>query len=182
MKFPGFQNMSTPCLMATVSLRNWCTNWQMASFQSLDAAVHKNITSTHSSTQFLLSQINPICTINFFLGTLYLCNGGRILTVVCAIINFRYLTNRHDNYAKSRRNIYLNKSQKEIHIATLHINGYVTETCPSMWGEEFQVGWTAYMHFSLKVHTTCFAWDIENLTSVSQNVGYFHQCNTKIVN
>ena len=56
----------------------------MASFQSLDATVHKNITSTHSSTQFLLSQINPICTINFFLGTLYLCNGGRILTVVHA--------------------------------------------------------------------------------------------------
>ena len=43
-----------------------------------------NITSTHSSTQFLLSQINPICTINFFLGTLYVCNGGWILTVVRA--------------------------------------------------------------------------------------------------
>ena len=58
----------------------------MASFQSLDATVHKNITSTHSYTQFLLSQINPICTMNFFLGTLYVCNGGWILTVVRAHI------------------------------------------------------------------------------------------------
>ena len=58
----------------------------MASFQSLDATVHKNITSTHSYTQFLLSQINPICTINFFLGTLYVCNGGWILTVVRALL------------------------------------------------------------------------------------------------
>ena len=57
----------------------------MASFQSLDATVHKNITSTHSSTQLLLSQINPNCTINFFLGTLYRCNGGYILTVVRAL-------------------------------------------------------------------------------------------------
>ena len=57
----------------------------MASFQSLDATVHKNITSTHSYTQFLLSQINPICTMNFFLGTLYVCNGGWILTVVRAL-------------------------------------------------------------------------------------------------
>ena len=56
----------------------------MASFQSIDATVHKNITSTHSSIQFLLSQINPNCTINIFLGTLYRCNGGRILTVVRA--------------------------------------------------------------------------------------------------
>ena len=56
----------------------------MASFQSLDATVHKNIISTHSSIQYLLSQINPNCTINFFLETLYLCNGGRILTVVRA--------------------------------------------------------------------------------------------------
>ena len=84
MKFPGFSNMSTSCLTATVSLCNWYTYWQMASFQSLDATVHKNITSTHSYTQFLLSQINPICTINFFLGTLYVCNGGWILTVVRA--------------------------------------------------------------------------------------------------
>ena len=57
----------------------------MASFQSLDATVHKNITSTHSSTQLLLSKINPNCTINFFLGTLYRCNGGYILTVVRAL-------------------------------------------------------------------------------------------------
>ena len=39
---------------------------------------------TPSSTQFLLSQINPICTMNFFLGILYVCNGGWILTVVRA--------------------------------------------------------------------------------------------------
>ena len=70
--------------MATVSLRNWYTNRQMASFQSLDATVHNNITSIHSSTQVLLLQINPNCTINFFLGNLYRCNGGRILTVVRA--------------------------------------------------------------------------------------------------
>ena len=66
MKFPGFQNMSTSCLMATVSLCNRYTNWQMASFQSSDATVHKNITFTHSFTQFLLSQIHINCTINFF--------------------------------------------------------------------------------------------------------------------
>ena len=59
----------------------------MASFQSLDATVHKNITSTHSYTQFLLSQINPICTMNFFLGTLY---GGWILTVVRALQPYGY--------------------------------------------------------------------------------------------
>ena len=181
MKFSGFPNMSTSCLTATVSLRNWYTYWQMASFQSLDATVHKNITSTHSSTQFLLSQINPICTMNFFLGILYVCNGGWILTVVRALINFRHLTNRHESYTKSKKNIYLDKSQKEIHIAMLHINWYVTETCPRMWGEEFQVGWITYMHFSHKAHTACCAGDIGNLTSVSQNVGYFHQYNTKIV-
>ena len=39
-----------------------------------------------------------------------------------------------------------------------------------------------YMHFSHKAHTACCARDIGNLTSVSQNVGYFHQYNTKIVN
>ena len=38
------------------------------------------------------------------------------------------------------------------------------------------------MHFSHKAHTACFDRDIENLTSVSQNMGYFHQYNTKIVN
>ena len=38
------------------------------------------------------------------------------------------------------------------------------------------------MHFSHKAHNACCAGDIENLTSVSQNVGYFHQYNTKIVN
>ena len=88
MKFPGFQNMSTPCLMAIVSLRNWYTKSQMASFQNLDATVHKNITYTHSSIQFLLSQINPNCTNNVFLGTLYRCNGGRFLTVVRAHVEF----------------------------------------------------------------------------------------------
>ena len=39
---------------------------------------------TPSSTQFMLSQINPNCTMNFFLGILYVCNGGWILTVVRA--------------------------------------------------------------------------------------------------
>ena len=34
------------------------------------------------------------------------------------------------------------------------------------------------MHFSHKAHTACCARDIENLTSVSQNMGYFHQYNT----
>ena len=133
MKFPGFSNMSTSCLTATVSLCNWYTYWQMASFQSLDATVHKNITSTHSYTQFLLSQINPICTMNFFLGTLYVCNGGWILTVVRALINFRHITNRHEGYTKSKKNLYLDKPQKEIHIAMQHINWYVTEACPRMW-------------------------------------------------
>ena len=50
---------------------------------------------TPSSTQFLLSQINPICTMNFFLGILYVCNGGWILTVVCALkslLAFPYLS------------------------------------------------------------------------------------------
>ena len=56
----------------------------MASFQSLDATLHKNITSTPSSTKFLLSQVNTICTMNFFLGILYVCNGGWILTEVRA--------------------------------------------------------------------------------------------------
>ncbi len=51
-----------------------------------------------------------------------------------------------------------------------------------VWGEKFQVGWITYMHFSHKAHTACCARDIGNLTSVSQNVGYFHQYNTKIVN
>ena len=59
---------------------------------------------------------------NFFLGILYVCNGGWILTVVRALINFRHLTNRHESYTKSKKNIYLDKSQKEIHIAMLHIN------------------------------------------------------------
>ena len=102
--------------------------------------------------------------------------------LVRALINFRHLTNRHESYTKSKKNIYLDKSQKEIHIAMLHINWYVTETCPRMWGEEFQVGWVAHMHFSHKAHTACCARDIENLTSVSQNMWYFHQYNTKIVN
>ena len=65
---------------------------------------------------------NPICTIHFFLGILYVCNGGWILTVVRALINFRHLTNHHESYTKSKKNIYLDKSQKEIHIAMLHIN------------------------------------------------------------
>ena len=102
----------------------------MASFQSLDATVHKNITSTHSSTQFLLSQINPICAMNFFLGIIYVCNGGWILTAFRALINFRHLTNRNESYTKLKKNIYLDKSQKEINIAMLQINLYVTETCP----------------------------------------------------
>ena len=38
------------------------------------------------------------------------------------------------------------------------------------------------MHFRHKAHNACCARDIENLTSVSQNMGYFHQYNTKIVN
>ena len=38
------------------------------------------------------------------------------------------------------------------------------------------------MYFSHKAHTACCAGNIETLTSVSQNVGYFHQYNTKIVN
>ena len=44
----------------------------------------------------------------FFLGTLYLYNGGWNLTVVRALINFRHLTNRHENYAKSKKNISIN--------------------------------------------------------------------------
>ena len=53
-------------------------------FESSNSNVRKNITSTHSFTQFLLSQIHPNCTIRFFLGTIYLCNGRCILTVVRA--------------------------------------------------------------------------------------------------
>ena len=59
--------------------------YQLASFQSSDATVHKNITYNHTFTQFLLSLIHPNCAINFFLGTLYRCNGGGILTVVRAL-------------------------------------------------------------------------------------------------
>ena len=81
-QFTGFQNISTSCLMTTVSLSNTYTNGQMASFQSADVTAHKNITYTHSFTQFLLPLIHPNCTIIFFLGTLYRCNGGCIFTVV----------------------------------------------------------------------------------------------------
>ena len=67
-------------------------------------------------------QINPICTMNFFLEILYVCNGGWILTVVRALINFQHLTYRHESCTKSKKNIYLDKSQKEIHITMQHIN------------------------------------------------------------
>ena len=77
---PGFPNKSTSCLMAIVSLRKRYANRHMALFQSSDASVHKNITSTHSFTQFLLLQIHPNCTITVLLGTIY-------LTVIRALID-----------------------------------------------------------------------------------------------
>ena len=120
----------------------------MASFQSLDATVHKNITSTHSSTQFLLSQINPLCTMNFFLGILYVCNGGWILTLVRALINFRHLTNRHESYTKSKKNIYLDKSQKEIHIAMYTLIDMSPRHAPICEGKNFK--W-AELHISTLV-------------------------------
>ena len=63
MKFPGFQNMSVSCLMATVSLRNRYTDWQMASFQSSDATActktslpltHSHNSCSHEYTQTAL--------------------------------------------------------------------------------------------------------------------------------
>ena len=86
--------MSTSCLLGTVSLSNRYTNRQMASFQSSDATVRKNITYAHSFTQFLLSLIHPNCTINFFIGTLYCCNGGWILKAVGAVIKLGSLNKR----------------------------------------------------------------------------------------
>ena len=83
-EFPRFQNMSTSCLTATVSLRNWYTNWT---------------DKWHFKTQMLLctkhhlhSLIHTISALTntpklhnyFFVGTLYRCNRGCILTVVRA--------------------------------------------------------------------------------------------------
>ena len=67
-EIPLFQNMSTSCLVASVFLCNRYTYWDVASIKSSDAIVHKSITSTHSFTPFLLSQIHPNCTINFSQG------------------------------------------------------------------------------------------------------------------
>ena len=52
---------------------------------------------------------------------------------------------------------------------------------PVCEGKNFKWAELYIMHFSHKAHTACCAGDIGNLTSVSQNVGYFHQYNTKIV-
>ena len=95
-KFTGFQNMRTSCLMSTVSLLNMYTNREMASFQISDAPLHKNIPYTNYFKICMLSLIHPNFTIIFFIQTLYLCNGGCILTLVRAIINFRHVTNRHE--------------------------------------------------------------------------------------
>ena len=71
----------------------------MVSFQISDATVHKNITYTHSFRQILLSLIQPNYTNNFFQCTLYLSNGGWILTVVLALQPYRV------------QNVYMIRSQ-----------------------------------------------------------------------
>ena len=94
-----FQETRTSCLMITLSLCNRSNNWHMVSFQISDATVHKNITYTHSFRQILLSLIQPNYTNNFFQGTLYLSNGGWILTVVLALQPYRI------------QNVYMIRSQ-----------------------------------------------------------------------
>ena len=90
-----FHETRTSCLMTTVSIRNMCKNRQMVSFQISDASVQKkhHLHSLIHTNSALTNATN--LHQYFFLGTLYLCNGGWILTVVLALqpysIHHRFL-------------------------------------------------------------------------------------------